>query len=154
MNYQDFINQMVINQNKESGVVIAFDIEHIIIQYENITKTYNGDIAFKTGFLKFINPKYQQIISEYLLNQESLNKKKEEIANNNQERCIKRHHKIDETYQMLKKKNKVLLYLFGSDFIYPPYQEFKKKYKQQISQKENQYFSELYLGLDHWYYYS
>lgn len=55
MNYNDFLNKQIINKNNETGVVLSFDKEHIVIKYSADVKMYSSDIAFRTGFLTFKN---------------------------------------------------------------------------------------------------
>lgn len=132
MNYNDFLNKQVVNKNNELGVVLSFDNEHIIVKYPNDEKTYNPDIAFKTGFLAFKNKSLKRLIDQDLLDKDIAAKKKEEELAENHRKYLARRKKVNETYKRMYAKNRMLLALFGKDFIYPPIKEFEKKYKHLI----------------------
>ena len=132
MNYNDFLNKQVANKNKQVGVVLSFDNEHIIVKYPNDEKTYHPDIAFKTGFLTFKNKSLKRIIDQDLLDKDIATKKKEEELAENCRKYLIRRNKVNETYKRMYIKNRMLLALFGKDFIYPPMKEFEKKYKHLI----------------------
>ena len=129
MNYSNFINKQIINKNNQIGTVISFDKEHIVIKYDSSEKTYNPDIALKNGFLTFIDDELNQLIKEDLDHKEIIIKEKEEIKKSNNQKCTARRKQIRKMFKDLYKKYKLLQSLFGYDFIYPPYEEFKKKYK-------------------------
>lgn len=132
MNYNDFLNKQVVNKYNELGVVLSFDNEHIIVKYPNDEKTYNPDIAFKTGFLAFKNKSLKRLIDQDLLDKDIAAKKKEEELAENHRKHLARRKKVNETYKRMHAKNRMLLTLFGKDFIYPPIKEFEKKYKHLI----------------------
>lgn len=126
---QYYLNKPIINKNNESGVLVSIDDEHTIIKYEDREETYNTSIAFKSGFLSFVDQELQTSITQVLNEKDAKQKAKEELANKNTKTCINRFKKIDETYKRLCEKNSVLLTLFGGDFIYPPLKEFEEKYR-------------------------
>lgn len=132
MDYKQFINQTIINSYDEKGIVVGFDDTYIVIKYKNEEKTYNRDIAFSNGFLAFTKKSLNLLINQDMNDKEELKKKrKEEIEKNNQFQ-LERRKKANRHYKKLSAKNRVMKALFGADFIYPPYVEFKKKYKNVI----------------------
>jgi len=132
MNYNDFLNKQVVNKNNELGVVLSFDNKYIIVKYPNDEKTYNPDVAFKTGFLAFKNKSLKRLIDQDLLDKDIAAKKKEEELAENHRKYQARRKKVNETYKRMYEKNGMLLALFGEDFVYPPIKEFEKKYKHLI----------------------
>lgn len=133
MNYKNFLNKQVVNKNNEVGVVLSFDSDHIVIKYLSDEKTYYPDTAFKSGFLTFKSKRLKQLIDQDLLNKEIANKKKEkELAEKHKKYNTKRTT-VNKIYKRLCAKNRILLALFGNDFIYPPLEEFEKKYKELIN---------------------
>ncbi len=143
MNYNLFLNKQIINKNNETGIVLSFDKDHIVIKYPLNTKTYNSDVSFRTGFLSFKNKDLKQLIDQSLFNQNIEAKKKEQEIIEVNKKYFARRKKVNETYKRLCKKNKMLLALFGRDFIYPPLKEFEKKYKYLIDHESKtvHYFS-------------
>ena len=129
MNCQQFLHKEVINKNNEKGQVLSFDENHIVIKYTQVEKTYNPDIAFKNGFLTFIDESLNNIflnkVSENIKTQEE----EQKLFKKNHEIVAQRHREILKAYRKLKKKNEVMKTLFGGDFVYPPYAEFMKKYE-------------------------
>ena len=130
MDYNDFINKEVINKNNEVGIVLSFSKDYVYIKYQSEEKTYNPLLAFRSHYLSFTNKDYQTLIEQYIEENESndndIKKMKVQYLN--------RKKKINETYEMLKKKNKILISLFGRDFIYPPKRDFENKYKNIIDE--------------------
>lgn len=144
MDYANFINKEVINKNNEVGIVLMFDDEHIVIKYPSETKTYNPDVAFKTGYITFKNKELKQAISQDVAQKNEIAIRKEK---DNQSLLLKK--KIArKTYSMLLRKAKYLQILFGSDFVYPPLEEFENKYKYLIEEKKK--YSEPYFGYDYY----
>ena len=135
VNYSEFINQRIINKNGESGEVVFFSEDHITVRYPTGEKTYNPEVAMKNGFLLFADEKYQQLYNDELENKEMLKKNREEVVRKidaDRPTKIKRVNKLNEQYEQ---KIRILRGLFGSDFVYPPYVEFLKKYKELITKK-------------------
>lgn len=128
-NYQEYLNKPIINKNNESGVLTSIDNEHTIIKYVNYEKTYCTSIAFKNGFISFLDSHLQECITQELNEIEAKEKAKEEVIDKNNKACLERFKKIDQTYKRLCEKNSVLLTLFGGDFIYPPLKEFETRYR-------------------------
>ena len=128
MDYTLFINKEIINKNNIKGIVISFDKEHIVIRYESDEKTYNPDIAFKSKFLSFVDDSLNTLIEENLFNKEQEQIQKEVTAKDNRRKAVNRTKKVREMYTKLERKNRMMMSLFGRDFLYPPYIEFKKKY--------------------------
>ena len=118
MNYNNFLNKQIITKDNNLGIVISFDNEHIVIKLNNLIKTYNPDIAFKTKYLTFKNPKYQKLIDIDLIEKDiAIAKSKQEI-----EEIRKQHfHRlksINQTYRRMFIKARKLKMLFGGDYDY------------------------------------
>lgn len=128
------INQEVLNSNGEKGIVISFDEEHIVIKYPNKEVTYVTDIILKNEFITFINPQLNKLVEEYKNSKEEEKQNKQVIKDKNEENVIELRKRINEMYKKLYYKNKMMKALFGHDFLYPPYIEFKKKYKNVITE--------------------
>ena len=137
MNYSDFLNQQVINKNNETGIVLSFDKEHVVIKYQSSEKVYNSDIAFKSGFLTFTDERLNNLVTQDLVNKEEISQRQEEEIAKNHQSYLLRRKKVNETYLRLCQKNRMLLSLFGTDFIYPPLKEFEKKYKLLINKRHH-----------------
>ena len=128
MNFNDFINQKIINKKDEEGVVISFDKERIIIKYDECEKSYNPDVALKNGFITFIDSSYQEKINRYLVLVDDETKKNEELVAKNDRIAYKRSKDVLKKHERLVKKAYILRAMFGQDFIYPPLLEFERKY--------------------------
>ena len=128
------INQEVLNSNSEKGIVISFDEEHIIIKYPNKEATYVTDIVLKNGFITFINPQLNKLVEEYKESKKQEELDKQAIKEKIEENAIELRKRINEMYKKLYYKNGIMKALFGYDFLYPPYNEFKKKYKNVITE--------------------
>jgi hypothetical protein len=154
-NYNEFINQQVINKNNEVGVIVSFDNEHVVVKYQNITKTYKPDVAFNSGFLTFKEDKYNELIHQDLSNQKELEEKKKKTHIDNNRKSVVRRKRVTEVYKTLLKKSYVLKSLFGSDFVYPPLKEFEEKYKGQFDKDDFFDFERIFIKYSkyHYYYY-
>ena len=133
MNNEQFINQEVININNESGIVISFDDDYVVVKYNNTEKTYSRDIVFSNKYLAFKEQSLNQMIQEDLLLKEKTKKQQEEQFSKNRETIIDRRNRINNIYKKLLHKNEIMKLLFGNDFLYPPYVEYIKKYKHYIN---------------------
>ena len=158
MNYCDFLNKQIINKNGDTGVVLSFDKDHIVVKYPFGEKTYSSEVTFKVGFLTFKNKNLQRLIDQELINQEEATKKKEEEISENHKKYLLKRKRVNLTYARLCKKYNMLLFLFGRDFIYPPLEEFEKKYKHFIDRRIRFGYPTSY-SFDgsieyHWYYYN
>lgn len=129
MNFELFKEKEIVNQNNERGLVVSFDEEHITVRYENNEKTYNSIISLSNKFLMFLDKNLNDEIEKYLLDKSQQKTKEEKQAQNNNQIVVKRNKKIIKTYERLLIKNRVMKSLFGNDFLYPPYEQFKKKYR-------------------------
>ena len=69
------------------------------------------------------------MVDKELLNKEESEQLHEQVAQNNHKIAINRYKKINEHYKKISRKNRAMQALFGSDFKYPPYVEFVKKYR-------------------------
>lgn len=128
MNFDEFINQKIINKRDEEGFVVSFNKERITINYDECEKSYNPDVALKNGFITFIDPSYQEKINRYLVIVDDESKKNEELVAKNDRIAYKRSKDVLKKYVRLGEKAAVLKSMFGRDFLYPPYEEFKRKY--------------------------
>ena len=137
MNFKEYINQQVINKNNEVGKVISLSDDHIVIEYEEASKTYNPSITFTNHFISFVNQSLNKSFEEYLKNKESLEKQKVEEIKNIQKKYIDKKQKVNKKYDELCYKDYVLKYIFGKDFVYPPLKEFEKKYQKMINHYNN-----------------
>lgn len=134
MNFNDFINKQVKNNAGEVGLVISIDKEYTVIKYENNEKTYNTDIVFKNKYLCFVNENDDKEMDNYVNHRVDEEIKKQQLFKDNDRKSIVRQHKVHALYKKMRRKNSLMLRLFGDDFVYPPYEEFKKKYKYQINE--------------------
>ena len=135
MTFNSFINQQVKNINDEVGVVTSIDPEHIVVKYSQVEKTYNTEIVFKNEFLSFLNDELNQLIDDYVNHRVQQEEEKQQLFNDNKEAAIVRQHKVNELYNKISMKYSFMKCLFGSDFIYPPYEEFIRKYKHLIHKR-------------------
>ena len=129
MNNKQFINKEILNKNNEKGVVTHFDDEHIKVRYLDKETTYNVEVAFTNKYLSFVDSKINSFIEEKLHKNEQEKIKKELTAEKNRQISIRRYKTVIEQYKKISQKNRLLQFLFGDDFIYPPYKQFKKKYR-------------------------
>ena len=134
MDYSIFIGKEVINKKGMSGVVVLFDKEYIIVKYEKEEKTYHVDVAFGSGFLSFKDRSLNDAIGANLKQREIAKSENKELTQKNHKIAVERKKKVTALYKKLNTKNEQLKFLFGDDFIYPPYVEFKKKYKYLINE--------------------
>ena len=128
MDFQEFINQKVINKKQEEGIVVSFDKEHIVVQYEEVTKNYNPDVALKNGFLSFVDSNLQGKIKQYYVLQTEEEEKDKELKSKTAKVATRRNKDVIEKHKRLVRKAWYLQGFFGPDFIYPPLEEFEKKY--------------------------
>ena len=137
VNYNAFIGSKIINKNGEQGEVVSFTKDRIVIAYPGGEKTYNPEVAIRNGFLSFVDEELSRQYSEELNNKDKAKKEQEEIAKRiDADRPIK-IQRVNKLNQQYVEKIRVLQALFGDDFIYPPYVEFVKKYKELIKVKKS-----------------
>jgi len=137
VNYNAFIGSKIINKNGEQGEVVSFTKDRIVIAYLGGEKTYNPEVAIRNGFLSFVDEELSRLYNEELNNKDIVKKEQEEIARKiDAERPIK-IQRVNKLNQQYIEKIRVLQALFGDDFIYPPYVEFIKKYKELIKIKKS-----------------
>ena len=125
MDYQRFINQKVINKNNEIGTVVSFNKERITVSFRSKETAFNPEVAFANRFLSFEDEKLNQLIADEILKKKEETNKAQKTAH---KVAIDRYKKVNARFQMLKRKDYVLKQLFGKDFLYPPFEEFKKQY--------------------------
>jgi hypothetical protein len=135
MNYNQFINQEVINSNNETGIVIRFDDEHITIKYQNGEKTYNRYIAFKNKFLMFKTDFLNKEIDEDLLLKDLIDEEQKKLEQLKQEKYKNKVQKVKNCFNKYYYKEKALKNLFGSDYEYKPFADYKKRFKKYYDDK-------------------
>ncbi len=128
-----FINAEVITKTNEKGIITFFDGDNIRVKFENGEKTYKVYLAFKNGFISLIDKSLNEAILG-IVNERAVNSRmRKDEAAKNQKIAVKRNEVINKKYSELKQKDHILKCLFGNDFEYPPFKEFKKKYKNYIN---------------------
>ena len=128
MNNEQYINQLVIDYKGEKASIVSLDDEHVVIKQNNELITYNTQIAFKNKALVFVNEELNKLMHQQLnAANEIVVATQQKLEKTNKE-AIKRNAMAHKKYCELEKKEKYLRKLFGHDFIYPPFVEFKKKY--------------------------
>ena len=126
MDFKEFIGKEVLNKNNERGQTVSFDEERIIVRFNNVEKIFNPKVAFTSHFLTFVDDKLNRQINEEFVEKEiETTKRREDIH----QLVITRHKRVNQLYQTLKRKDRILRHLFGPDFIYPPFKDFKKQYR-------------------------
>ena len=135
MNYNQFLNKEVINKNNQKGVVVSIDSQYLVVKYQNEEKTYNPDIAFKNKFITFIDDNLNHFIEGELMDKEKTNSYNQELVDAIHKSVVTKNKRILDYYDKISEKNGVLQYLFGGDFLYPPFVNFVKKYYQVIGNK-------------------
>ena len=132
MNFNEFINKEVITIDNQLGIVTSIDKEHLVVKYLEIEKTYNTEIVFKNKYLKFTNLELNEKIDDFINKKVDADIKEKKLFEDNKNASITRQHKVNALYKKISMKYYFMKTLFGSDFKYPPYEEFKKKYRHQI----------------------
>ena len=126
MDYQSFIGKEVTNKNGDQGIVISFTSERITIRFNDKEDIYNPQVAFANKYLSFKEDLLNaEVDKEFVVKAKEKEAAKETVHKNS----IIWHKRVNKIYQELDLKNRYLKKLFGKDFIYPPYEEFKKKYR-------------------------
>lgn len=126
MDYQKYIGKEIVNKDNLVGVVVSFDEERITVKFGDIEKCFSSKVVFSKHFLTFKDDTFNKEMDEEFIEKDKQVLKSQEDAH---KVAIIRHKRVNQIYKKLEQKNKVLMKLFGSDFIYPPYKEFKKQYK-------------------------
>ena len=126
MDYQSFIGKEVTNKNGDQGIVISFTSERITIRFNDKEDIYNPQVAFANKYLSFKEDLLNaEADKEFVVKAKEKEAAKEAVHKNS----IIWHKRVNKIYKELDLKNRYLKKLFGKDFIYPPYEEFKKKYR-------------------------
>lgn len=128
MNYQLFINQQVKDYKGETGYVVAFDKDHIVIQQGGEQITCNPDIAFKRKALVFLDDKYNDLVNGDMADRDNASIIYQQKIDKINKEAIKRNKMASDKYIELEKKDKALKRLFGYDFVYPPFALLKKRF--------------------------
>ena len=126
--YNQFINQQIINKNGDKGIVVGLTDERITIDFSTGQEMYKPDIAFKSSFIKFVDEAMNSEMMEIINNDKEEETKHQAVIDKINRDAIKRNKRASEMYIELEKKDKALKRLFGGDFIYPPFERFKKKF--------------------------
>ena len=126
--YNQFINQEVINKNGDKGIVVGLTDERITIDFSTGQEMYKPDIAFKSSFIKFVDETMNSEMMKIINNDKEEETKHQAVIDKINRDAIKRNKRASEMYIELEKKDKALKRLFGGDFIYPPFERFKKKF--------------------------
>ena len=126
--YNQFINQQIINKNGDKGIVVGLTDERITIDFSTGQEMYKPDIAFKSSFIKFVDETMNSEMMKIINNDKEEETKHQAVIDKINRDAIKRNKRASEMYIELEKKDKALKRLFGGDFIYPPFERFKKKF--------------------------
>ena len=126
--YNQFINQEVINKNGDKGIVVGLTDERITIDFSTGQEMYKPDIAFKSSFIKFVDETMNSEMMKIINNDKEEEIKHQAVIDKINRDAIKRNKRASEMYIELEKKDKALKRLFGGDFVYPPFERFKKKF--------------------------
>ena len=129
MDFNQFIDKTVKTKQGDIGTVIAIDKENIDVSFNGQVKTYNYIVAFKNGFLSFVDDTLNFLIGVELGELDKNQLIKEMVHQVKHLHDVKRNEEVTTEYKRLKAKQRTLKYLFGYDFVYPPYKEFYKKNK-------------------------
>lgn len=133
--------------------------DNVVIAYPSGIKTYKQALAFKNNFLKFKDENLNSLINEDQTNLQIEIKQKEESLIKAQVDYKNRAKVINRRYKELKSKQYMLRQLFGGDFDYPPYKEFKKKYNHIIVDEDKMWIKRIFShccwrpGHHYWYWY-
>lgn len=126
--YNQFINQEIINKKGDKGIVVSLTDERITIDFPTGQIIYKPDIAFKSSFIKFVDETMNLEMMKIINNDKEEEIKHQAVIDKINRDAIKRNKRASEMYIELEKKDKALKRLFGGDFIYPPFERFKKKF--------------------------
>ncbi len=130
--------------SNEEGVVTSFDETYIIVKFISEEKKYRWDVAFISKSLSFIDKELNKTIYVELLRREGIRNAKEDALKEIKKEAIAKVKHINELYEKLSLKNEMMKCLFGSDFLYPPYVNFKKKYKGMITEHKGGNYKSYY----------
>ena len=134
-----FINQQVINNKNEMGTIASFDDKYIVVKYQNCTKTYNTKMVFKSGFIRFLDDRYNALVNDYLTDRLEEDKKLEKEKEHSNKISHQKVVMANKFYAKLAMKNHIMVNLFGSDFKYPPYMKFMLHHKHLLREKHSSY---------------
>ena len=126
--YNQFINQEIITKDGNIGLVVGLTDERITIDFLAGQEMYKPDIAFKSSFIKFVDETMNSEMMKIINNDKEEETKHQAVIDKINRDAIKRNKRASEMYIELEKKDKALKRLFGGDFIYPPFERFKKKF--------------------------
>ncbi len=144
----ELINKEVINKNNEKGIVKSIDEKHVVVNFNGVEKTFSTPLTFKNGFLKFVNDEDNELISLYLEEIDKNIAKSKEAKDKQDSETLQRNKRAYDMFVYLSSKHKFLKKIFGNDFIYPPLEEFKKKYGNNIWQIYSKGKKSHILGID------
>lgn len=128
MNYEQFVNQQVTNYKGQTGTIISFNKERVFVRYDDIETSYNPDVAFKNKALIFVKDELNNLINSDIKERDQASIAYQQKIDKIHQEAVKRNKMASDKYIELEKKEMLLKRLFGSDFIYPPFAELKKKF--------------------------
>ena len=136
-NYSQFIDKEIITKNGAKGLVADLTDERITIKFPTGQEMYKPDVAFKSSYIKFINESLNSQMVKIINNDDEEKIKHQAVIDKINKEAQKRNKRACEMYIELEKKDKALKRLFGRDFIYPPFEMFKKKFPYAKRKKTN-----------------
>ena len=139
-NYEQFINQEIVNSNGVRGRVVTLTDERITIEFSNERKIFKLDLAFKSSSIKFVDESLNEQMMAIISGQEKKELENKAALNKINNEVMKRNKRACDLYFELEEKERFLKTLFGIDFIYPPFREFKKKFP--YAKRRNSNFDE------------
>ena len=105
---------------------MSFDKERVTVKFNYGDKIFNPTVAFNNHFLTLLDDRLNRQLNEEIVEKEKAIIEAKEKAH---QISITRNKRVNDRYKRLKKKVYILHQLFGKDFIYPPFEELKKKYR-------------------------
>lgn len=127
-NYSQFIDKEIITKNGNKGLVVDLTDERITIKFPTAQEMYKPDVAFKSSYIKFINESLHSQMMKIINNDDEEKEKHQAVIDKINKEAQKRNKRASQLFLELEKKDKDLKRLFGRDFIYPPFEQFKKRF--------------------------
>jgi hypothetical protein len=139
-NYEQFINQEILNSNGVRGRVVTLTNERITIEFPNERKIFKPDLAFKSSSIKFADEVLNAQMMAIINDEEKKEEERKKALDKVDKEVRKRNKRACDLYYELDTKEQFLKTLFGDDFVYPPFTEFKKKFP--YAKRRNSSFDE------------
>ena len=124
----NFESKEIMNKAHEVGVVLSLDEDYTIVKYPSGEKKYGTEYVFRNGLLSFTYESLNEMIQQHFRDKDTEQKAQDKALNNKQAGFLKRSLEANKQYKRLLKKQSFLKEIFGEDFVYPPFEKFKKKY--------------------------